>query len=121
MPRYFFHLVSTDHVLQDDEGIELEELSAAYGYGLKLQHQIRAYAQDLTTDWTVKVSDDEGATPLVILPWPDNDGVAPDSDPLSLASQRGPSEPCQVASDCLPGQRLSSSDRCSSSPRTMSL
>lgn len=86
MPRYFFHLISSDHVLPDDQGLELAELSAAYGHGLKLQHQIRAYAQDFTTDWTIKVGDDSGATPLVILPWPNDDGVAPDPDPLSLAS-----------------------------------
>ncbi|HEY0567463.1 MAG TPA: hypothetical protein VGD13_04925 [Xanthobacteraceae bacterium] len=83
MPRYFFHLVSSDHVLPDDQGIELAELKAAHGHGLKLQQQIRAYAEDFTTDWRVKVSDASGATPLVILPWPDNDSVA--ADPLLLA------------------------------------
>ena len=84
MPRYFFNLVSRDHVLPDDQGVELAELSAAHDHAIKLQHQIRVYAHDFTTDWTVKVSDDTGATPLVILPWPDNDSEAP--DPMSLAS-----------------------------------
>ena len=75
MPRYFFHLVSADHALRDDEGLDLEELSAAHRHALKLQRQIRVYVNDLTTEWTVKVSDDRGATALIILPWPDNENV----------------------------------------------
>ena len=75
MPRYFFHLVSPDHALPDHEGVELDELSAAHGHALKLQRQIRVYVNDLTTEWTVKVSDDTGATQLIILPWPDNENV----------------------------------------------
>jgi len=84
MPRYFFHLVSPDHALPDHEGVELDELSAAHGHALKLQRQIRVYVNDLTTEWTVKVSDDTGATPLIILPWPDNENVW--RDPIRMAS-----------------------------------
>jgi hypothetical protein len=70
MPRYFFHLISEHHVVRDGQGVQLAELSAAHWYGLKLQRQIREYSQAQGSDWMVKVSDDNGATPLVILPRP---------------------------------------------------
>ena len=70
MPRYYFHLISDHHVVHDDQGVQLAELSAAHWYGLKLQRQIREYSQAPASDWMVKVSDDNGATPLVILPQP---------------------------------------------------
>jgi hypothetical protein len=68
MPRYYFHLVSDGHVIDDDEGVELRELSAAHGHALRLQDQIRLYCPEPPCDWIVKVSDHTGASPLVILP-----------------------------------------------------
>jgi hypothetical protein len=68
MPRYFFHLVSHEHVVRDDQGVYLNELSAAHWYAIKLQHQIWVYSQDSACEWIVKVSDDSGATPLILLP-----------------------------------------------------
>ncbi|HEY0567462.1 MAG TPA: hypothetical protein VGD13_04920 [Xanthobacteraceae bacterium] len=76
MPRYFFHLVSREHVVHDDHGVLLEELSAAHWYGLKLQHQIREYSQQPECVWTVKITDDSGGTPLIILPRPGAGPVA---------------------------------------------
>lgn len=70
MPHYFFHLVSRENVVRDDQGVCLSELSAAHCYGLKLQRQIRQYSQEPACIWMVKVSDDSGVTPLVILPQP---------------------------------------------------
>jgi hypothetical protein len=70
MPRYFFHLVSRENMVRDDQGVYLSELSAAHWYGLKLQYQIRQYSREPACVWMVKVSDDSGATPLVILPRP---------------------------------------------------
>jgi hypothetical protein len=74
MPRYSFHLVEDRHVILDDRGVELEELSAAHAYGVKLQRQIRQYAPEQPCKWAVRIAYEDGAIPLVILPqrqhWP---------------------------------------------------
>jgi hypothetical protein len=68
MPRYFFHLVSEGHTVQDTDGVNLNELSAAHEYAVKLQYHIRQYSHEPTFEWMVRVSDGNGATPLVVLP-----------------------------------------------------
>jgi hypothetical protein len=68
VPRYYFHLVSEHHTDRDDTGVQLSELSEAHAYAVKLQHQIRQYARELKCDLMVRVADESGATPLVILP-----------------------------------------------------
>jgi hypothetical protein len=68
MSRYFFHLMDHAHIIRDENGVELQGLSAAHLYGLKLQRQILLYSPDEPCDWIVKVSDESGSVPLVILP-----------------------------------------------------
>jgi hypothetical protein len=69
MPRYFFHLVDDQQVILDDEGVELNELSAAHAYGVELQRQILQYAPEQPCNWSVRVAYEDGAVPLIILPY----------------------------------------------------
>ena len=66
--KYYFHLVDKDHVVRDEKGVELAELSAAHAFGVRLQRQICKYVPDLNCNWTVRVAYESGAVPLVILP-----------------------------------------------------
>ena len=68
VPRYFFHFVSADHVLKDNDGIELAGLSAAHGHALRLVHQMRVRLLEANNDWLIEISDETGKKPLVVLP-----------------------------------------------------
>jgi hypothetical protein len=67
MPRYFFHFVSPHHVVRDSRGVELAGLSAAHWYAVKLVYQMHAHVPKLDDDWKIEVTDQTGATPLVVL------------------------------------------------------
>ena len=68
MARYFFHLMDHDHIIRDENGVELQGLGAAHLYGIKLQQQILLYSPDDPCDWVVKVTDEGGSVPLIIFP-----------------------------------------------------
>ena len=68
MARYFFHLVDQEHVIRDENGVELQGLSAAHLYGVKLQRQILSYSPEEPCDWMIRVTDEGGSVPLIILP-----------------------------------------------------
>jgi hypothetical protein len=68
MPRYFFHLVSPDRAVRDENGVELDGLSAAHWHAVKLTFQIRYFLPDDDDDWVIEISDEAGGTPLVFLP-----------------------------------------------------
>jgi hypothetical protein len=70
MSRFYFHLVSKEHALRDYEGIDLRELSAAHWHGVKLLLEIRKFSRGAEAEWMVKISDETGAIPLVVLPPP---------------------------------------------------
>jgi hypothetical protein len=70
MPRYFFHLIDDGQVWVDDQGVQLKELSTAHEYALKLQRKIREYSAEGPSSLMIKVADDAGQTPLIILPEP---------------------------------------------------
>ena len=67
MATFFFHCASTQEVLPDRRGSELEDLSEAQGRAFQI---IRALlASDLPQDWrewTVHVSDDDGEELLLV-------------------------------------------------------
>jgi hypothetical protein len=50
MSRNFFHLMDHEHIIRDENGVELQGLSAAHLYGLKLQRQILLYSPDEPCD-----------------------------------------------------------------------
>ncbi len=68
MQRYFFHMASTNDVVKDDKGRELESLRAAHGHALLL---IRKAAKFLLPDdikgWRLEVADSNGKIKLVVL------------------------------------------------------
>lgn len=68
MPRYFFHVVSSNNPVRDTKGVELAGLNAAHWHAMHLVYRLRNHAQEAGDDWVVKVSDESGATPLVLLP-----------------------------------------------------
>jgi hypothetical protein len=69
MPRYFFHLVSPTNPVRDTRGVELAGLNAAHWHAMHLVYRIRTHAGEAGDDWVVEVSDESGASPLVVLPW----------------------------------------------------
>jgi hypothetical protein len=74
MPRYFFHLIDDGQVWVDDQGVQLKELSTAHEYALKLQRKIQEYSAESPSRLMIKVADDAGQTPLIILPKPQTNG-----------------------------------------------
>jgi hypothetical protein len=91
MPRYFFHLSSDGYAIADHEGVELRELSAAHRHAIKLQEQIRLYCPEPPCEWIVKVGDDSGTVPLVILPSASARSIAADND-RNMYNDAQPSE-----------------------------
>ena len=69
MPRYFFHLVPQTNPVRDTRGVELVGLNAAHWHAMHLIYRIRTHAGEADDDWVVEVSDESGASPLVVLPW----------------------------------------------------
>lgn len=68
MPRYFFHLVSPDHVVRDNDGLELDGLAAAHWRAVKLVHKMHVHLPDAGDDWRIEITDETGGKPLVVLP-----------------------------------------------------
>jgi hypothetical protein len=68
MPRYYFHIVSLGNSVRDGRGVELPGLDAAHWHAMHLIYRLRAHACDAVEDWVIEISDETGATPLVVLP-----------------------------------------------------
>jgi Domain of unknown function (DUF6894) len=68
MPRYYFHIVSPGNSVRDGRGVELPGLDAAHWHAMHLIYRLRAYGRDAVEDWIIEISDETGATPLVVLP-----------------------------------------------------
>lgn len=74
MPNYYFHISSRDYCSFDDVGVILDDLGEAHWYALKLIYKMRVHlSREDDGDWMIKITDDGGATPLVVLsssvPW----------------------------------------------------
>jgi hypothetical protein len=71
MPRYFFHLKSDGQTVEDDEGVELQDLSAARAEALAVVRDLLTPSQsDHPARWlgsTIEVADEAGQ-PLLQLP-----------------------------------------------------
>ena len=68
MPRYYFHLVSPTNPVRDRTGVELAGLAAAHWHATRLVYRLREHAAETGEDWVLKVADELGAIPLVLLP-----------------------------------------------------
>lgn len=70
MPRYFFHVTSSTNPVRDANGVELDGLNAAHWHAMHLVYRLRTSDShaDMSDDWILEVSDENGATPLVLLP-----------------------------------------------------
>jgi Domain of unknown function (DUF6894) len=68
MPRYFFHLASPTHPVRDTRGVELAGLHAAHWHAMRLVYRLRANAAATVEDWVIRITDESGAVPLVVLP-----------------------------------------------------
>ena len=72
MPRYLFHLVSSQHVYLDDDGTDLPDLNAARTEAQKdAQDFMRARFEQLSGDWTnwaIEICDAEGHL-LAVVPF----------------------------------------------------
>lgn len=67
MSRYFFHIVASDQVVRDHEGIELPGFSAAHQHALDLLQQINMHVcAEINEDWIIEIRDDAGSAPLMI-------------------------------------------------------
>lgn len=68
MPLYYFHITSCDYCSLDDVGVTLSDLGEAHWYALKLIFKMRTHLpREYAADWIVKVTDETGAMPLVVL------------------------------------------------------
>lgn len=68
MPRYYFHVVSPRNPVHDGYGVELTGLDAAHWHAMRLVYRLREHAPETGEDWVIEVSDETGASPLVVLP-----------------------------------------------------
>jgi hypothetical protein len=68
MTRYYFHLVSPTNPVRDRTGVELAGLTAAHWHAMRLVYRLREHAAETGEDWVLKVADESGAIPLVLLP-----------------------------------------------------
>jgi hypothetical protein len=68
MPRFYFHVTSTVNPVKDTRGVELAGLDAAHWHAMHLVYRLRTEAAAGDEDWVIEVSDETGATPLVVLP-----------------------------------------------------
>ena len=75
MPRYFFHFVWAEDAVKDEQGVELEGLSAAYWHAIDMVHRVRVKFPDADNDWIIEITDETDRKPLVVLPWFDHQGL----------------------------------------------
>ena len=75
MPRYFFHFVWAEDAVKDEQGVELEGLSAAYWHAIDMVHRVRVKFPDAGVDWLIEIADETHRKPLVVLPWFDHKGL----------------------------------------------
>ena len=75
MPRYFFHFVWAEDAVKDEQGVELEGLSAAYWHAMDMVHRVRVKFPDAGNDWLIEIADETNRKPLVVLPWFDDQGL----------------------------------------------
>ena len=75
MPRYFFHFVWAEDAVKDEQGVELEGLSAAYWHAIDMVHRVRVRFPDAGNDWLIEIADETDRKPLVVLPWFDDQGL----------------------------------------------
>ena len=75
MPRYFFHFVWAEDAVKDEQGVELEGLSAAYWHAIDMVHRVRVKFPDAGSDWLIEIADEIDRKPLVVLPWFDDQGL----------------------------------------------
>jgi hypothetical protein len=75
MPRYFFHFVWAEDAVKDEQGVELEGLSAAYWHAIDMVHRVRVKFPDAGNDWLIEIADETDRKPLVVLPWFDGHGL----------------------------------------------
>ena len=75
MPRYFFHFVWAEDAVKDEQGVELEGLSAAYWHAIDMVHRVRVRFPDADKDWIIEITDETDRKPLVVLPWFDHQGL----------------------------------------------
>ena len=67
MPRFYFHLTSTDAHIADDSGKELGTLNDAYEHARKLIHKILFHVGHENAEaWTVVISNDECDAQIII-------------------------------------------------------
>ena len=67
MQRYHFHFKWPDDAVFDEEGIELENFTAAYLHACELVHQVRRRFPAAGSDWWIEISTGLD-TPTTILP-----------------------------------------------------
>ena len=68
MPRYYFHLMSPTNPVRDRTGVELPGLAAAHWHAPRPVYRLREHAAKTGEDRVLKVADESGAIPLVLLP-----------------------------------------------------
>ena len=67
MTRYFFHFSSKDDTVQDSQGREFSDLSAAYRHGIALIHKTVLLDDMDWRGWSVKITDADNRSMLSVL------------------------------------------------------
>ena len=68
MPRYFFHFVWAEDAVKDEQGVELEGLSAAYWHAIDMVHRVRVKFPDAGNDWLIEIADETDGKSLLFFP-----------------------------------------------------
>ena len=67
MPRFYFHIGTTDEVVTDCEGFELPTLSACHEHALKIIRGCLPFVRSDPRRWWIEIDDARGKTVLIVL------------------------------------------------------
>jgi hypothetical protein len=65
--RFFFDFVSKEMNLPDEDGVELDDLAAAYARALRLVYSAMNYLEDPSERWMIQIRDERRSILLTVL------------------------------------------------------
>jgi hypothetical protein len=67
MARFYFHVMTDDESIWDDEGGEFPDIGASHRHALRIINECLPYVQDDRRRWWVEIADGTGRTLLTVL------------------------------------------------------
>jgi hypothetical protein len=67
MQRFYFDFISKDMNLPDEDGVELDDLAAAYARALRLVYSTMNYLEDPSERWMIHVRNERRSILLTVL------------------------------------------------------